>query len=55
MNIPINVPDGYGQVKKKDEPVHGDQHQHSGQTLANHLWNDPLETQNIKNQNSNTL
>ena len=28
--------------------MHGDQHQHRGETLANHLWNYPLETQNIK-------
>lgn len=47
-SVPINVPGCYRQVEEEDEPVHGDQHQHSGQTLANHLWNYPLNTQNIK-------
>lgn len=47
-SIPINVPGCYRQVEEEDEPVHGDQHQHSGETLANHLWNYPLNTQHIK-------
>lgn len=42
LHIPINVPGCYRQVEEEDEPVHGDQHQHSGQTLANHLWNYPF-------------
>lgn len=45
LNIPVNVPGSNGEVEKKDEPVHGDQHQHRRQTLSNYLWNHPLQQQ----------
>lgn len=42
LHIPENVPGCYRQVEEEDEPVHGDHHQHSGETLTNHLWNYPF-------------
>lgn len=42
LHVPINVPGCYRQVEQEDEPVHGDQHQHGGETLAHHLWNYPF-------------
>lgn len=45
LNIPVNVPGSNRKVEKKDEPVHGDQHQHCRQTLSDYLWNHPLQQQ----------
>lgn len=42
LHIPINVPRCYRQVEEEDEPAHGNQHQHSRETLADHLWNYPF-------------
>lgn len=42
LHVPINVPGCYRQVEEEDKPVHGDQHQHCGETLAHHLWNYPF-------------
>lgn len=42
LYVPVNVPDCYRQVEEEDEPVHGDKHQHGGETLSNHLWNNPF-------------
>lgn len=42
LHVPVNVPGCYRQVKEEDEPMHGDQHQHRGETLTDHLWNYPF-------------
>lgn len=42
LHVPINVPGSYRQVEQEDEPVHGDEHEHGGETLTHHLWNHPL-------------
>lgn len=55
LHLPVDVPGRYRQVEQKDEPMHGDHHEHGGETLRNHLWNDPLQTQqeaDPKNNNS---
>lgn len=43
-DVPVDVPGCYWNVQQEDEPVHGDQHQHGGETLSHHLWNHPLNT-----------
>lgn len=43
-HVPVDVPGCNRQVEEEDEPVHGYHHQDSGETLSNHLWNDPLNT-----------
>lgn len=42
LHVPVNIPDCDRKVEQKNEPVHGHQHQHRGQTLANHFWDDPF-------------
>lgn len=42
LYAPVNVPGSNRQVEEKDEPVHGDQHQHRRHTLSNYLWNHPF-------------
>lgn len=42
LHVPVNIPGCYRQVEEENEPVHGHQHQHSRQALANQFWNYPF-------------
>lgn len=42
FHVPVNIPGCNRKVEQKNEPVHRHQHQHRGETLADHLWDHPF-------------
>lgn len=42
LHVPVNIPNCDWKVEQENEPVHGHQHQHRGETLADHLWDHPF-------------